>query len=105
MSTEMRSNMLRTMEICRFCLDETGPLFNIFEQDSKFVPLPLQIMACVAIEVCKSTKIYIYTVSNNLIPTNEPFSKYISHRENQSNLNFTFSFNYFIINYYNLRPM
>lgn len=47
------------MKICRFCLDEKGPLSKIHETDNKdgkhTVPLPLQIMACVAIEVRKST--------------------------------------------------
>lgn len=54
---EENANILRTMQICRFCLDDKGPLTNIYEKDNKdgkhTVPLPLQIMACVAIEVCK----------------------------------------------------
>lgn len=53
MTTEERANILREMDICRFCLDGTGQLTNIYEKDSKTVPLPLQIMACIAIEVCK----------------------------------------------------
>ncbi|KAK9712497.1 Zinc-finger associated domain (zf-AD) [Popillia japonica] len=52
---EENANILRTMQICRFCLDDKGPLTNIYEKDNKdgkhTVPLPLQIMACVAIEV------------------------------------------------------
>lgn len=56
MSLEGRANILREKKICRFCMDETGPLTNIYEKDNKSVPLPLQIMACVAIEVCKWTK-------------------------------------------------
>lgn len=40
------------MHICRFCLTEKDPLSNIYERDNKnATPLPLQIMACVAIEV------------------------------------------------------
>lgn len=53
MSAEERTNILRQMNICRFCLDDNGQLINIYEKDSKTVPLPLQLMACVAIEVCK----------------------------------------------------
>lgn len=53
---EERANVLRGMKICRFCLSEDEPLTNIYEKDGKqSVPLPLQIMACVAIEVCKFT--------------------------------------------------
>lgn len=51
---EDRANILRAMQICRFCLSDTGHLTNIHVKDGKqAVPLPLQIMACVAIEVCK----------------------------------------------------
>lgn len=54
---ENRANILRGMQICRFCLTEEGPLTNIYERQPKdtkqTVPLPLQLMACVAIEVCK----------------------------------------------------
>lgn len=56
---EGRANILRAMNICRFCLNEDGPLTNIYDrqiQDTKqTVPLPLQLMACVAIEVRKYT--------------------------------------------------
>ncbi|XP_063906989.1 zinc finger protein pita-like isoform X1 [Zophobas morio] len=52
---ENRANILRAMNICRFCLSEEGPLTNIYERQPKdnkqTVPLPLQLMACVAIEV------------------------------------------------------
>ncbi|KAF5279541.1 hypothetical protein FQR65_LT03363 [Abscondita terminalis] len=49
---EKRASILREMKICRFCLGEDEPLTNIYERDGKqSVPLPLQIMACVAIEV------------------------------------------------------
>lgn len=59
---EDRANILREMKICRFCLcNQESMLSNIYERqraESKFsVPLQLQIMACSAIEVCKSTKI------------------------------------------------
>ncbi|XP_017781219.1 PREDICTED: zinc finger protein 568-like [Nicrophorus vespilloides] len=50
-----RADALRAMQICRFCLDEKGPFTNIYVKDSRdgkqSTPLPLQIMACVAIEV------------------------------------------------------
>lgn len=56
---EERADILRNMQICRFCLDDNGPFTSIYERDTgdgkHTVPLPLQIMACVAIEVCKST--------------------------------------------------
>lgn len=58
---EERADVLRNMQICRFCLDDSGSFTNIYERDTHdgkhTVPLPLQIMACVAIEVCKSTNI------------------------------------------------
>lgn len=54
MTTEDRANVLRQMKICRFCLTEEEPLINIYAKDVKqTIPLPLQIMACVAIEVRK----------------------------------------------------
>ncbi|KAF5299352.1 hypothetical protein FQA39_LY02525 [Lamprigera yunnana] len=52
MTMEKRASVLRKMKICRFCLEEEGPFTNIYDRDSKqSVPLPLQIMACIAIEV------------------------------------------------------
>lgn len=50
---KQRANLLRNMRVCRFCLDEAGPFTNIYEKDGakQTVPLPVQIMACVAIEV------------------------------------------------------
>ncbi|KAB0800398.1 hypothetical protein PPYR_06138, partial [Photinus pyralis] len=49
---EKRACMLREMKICRFCLTEDEALSNIYERDQKqSVPLPLQIMACIGIEV------------------------------------------------------
>lgn len=59
---EERADVLRNMQICRFCLNDNGPFTNIYERDKhdgKHIPLPLQIMACVAIEVRKSTNILI----------------------------------------------
>ncbi|XP_022910874.2 zinc finger protein pita-like [Onthophagus taurus] len=54
MASEDRAGNLRSMAICRFCLDDKAPLVNIYEHDGKSVPLPLQIMACVALEVFKN---------------------------------------------------
>lgn len=55
-SSENRSaDVLRDMKICRLCLTNDEPLLNIYEKPTKdkhFIPLPLQIMACAAIEVC-----------------------------------------------------
>ncbi|KAJ8977992.1 hypothetical protein NQ317_004537 [Molorchus minor] len=53
---EDRANILREMKVCRFCLsNEERELSNIYDRhpsDSKqSVPIPLQIMACVSIEV------------------------------------------------------
>lgn len=49
---EKRACILREMKICRFCLTEDELLSNIYERDHKqLVPLPLQIMACIGIEV------------------------------------------------------
>lgn len=60
-----RANILREMKVCRFCLSsEEKELTNIYDKhsmDTKHsVPLPLQIMACIAIEVCKLTKFGLY---------------------------------------------
>lgn len=56
---KQRANHLRHMQVCRFCLDDEGPFTNIYDKNIKdakqTVPLPVQIMACVAIEVCKWT--------------------------------------------------
>ncbi|KAG5891868.1 hypothetical protein JTB14_015887 [Gonioctena quinquepunctata] len=56
---EDRVSILKQMKICRFCLSEDVELSGIHdkhvsESDSKTVPLPLQIMACIAIEVFKN---------------------------------------------------
>lgn len=52
-----RANVLSTMLVCRFCLDDEGPFTNIYDKNIKdakqSIPLHVQIMACVAIEVCK----------------------------------------------------
>ncbi|EEZ97251.1 histone-lysine N-methyltransferase PRDM9 [Tribolium castaneum] len=79
---ENRANILRAMQICRFCLNEEGPLTNIYERQGKdnkqTVPLPLQLMACVAIEVfendgmpqlicktCRAQALQSYTFKTN----------------------------------------
>lgn len=49
-----RPDILREMKMCRLCLTNEEPLLNIYEKtvkDKHFIPLPLQIMACVSIEV------------------------------------------------------
>ncbi|KAK2584340.1 hypothetical protein KPH14_006731 [Odynerus spinipes] len=51
---ENRPTPLRSRRVCRFCLTETEPLSFIYERDHNKpfqVPLTLQIMSCVAIEV------------------------------------------------------
>ncbi|KAJ8920535.1 hypothetical protein NQ315_005404 [Exocentrus adspersus] len=56
---EDRANILREMRVCRFCLSsDENVLTNIYDKHStdtkQSVPLPLQIMACIAIEVFKN---------------------------------------------------
>ncbi|XP_032677835.1 uncharacterized protein LOC116847199 [Odontomachus brunneus] len=51
---ESRPAPLRSRRVCRFCLTESEPLNYIYERDHNKpfqVPLTLQIMSCVAIEV------------------------------------------------------
>lgn len=51
---ENRPAPLRSRRVCRFCLTESEPLSYIYERDHNKpfqVPLTLQIMSCVAIEV------------------------------------------------------
>jgi len=51
---ENRPAPLRSRRVCRFCLTESEPLSFIYERDHTKpfqVPLTLQIMSCVAIEV------------------------------------------------------
>ncbi|XP_031850425.2 uncharacterized protein LOC116435214 isoform X2 [Nomia melanderi] len=51
---ENRPAPLRSRRVCRFCLTESEPLSYIYERDHSKpfqVPLTLQIMSCVAIEV------------------------------------------------------
>lgn len=60
MEEEQLAEELKEKRICRFCLTQTGPLSDIFEEpggaadkSKKSTPLTLQIMACVSIEVYK----------------------------------------------------
>lgn len=51
---ESRPAPLRSRRVCRFCLSDSEPLSFIYERDHNKpfqVPLALQIMSCVAIEV------------------------------------------------------
>ncbi|CAH0559071.1 unnamed protein product [Brassicogethes aeneus] len=75
-----RADKLRGMKICRFCLADDS-LTNIYERNAKdkhSVPLPLQIMACIAIEVfandgmpqlicnvCRNLTMQAYTFKTN----------------------------------------
>lgn len=65
---EDRANILREMDICRFCLSTDSDLTSIYQKETdakqQTVPLPLQIMACVAIEVCGFTK---FPTKNNFL--------------------------------------
>lgn len=45
---------LKDKRICRFCLTQEEPLSNIYSNENRLnfrAPLPLQIMACISIEV------------------------------------------------------
>lgn len=49
-----RETQLKNKRICRFCLTVKGPLTNIYSNENRLksrAPLPLQILACVSIEV------------------------------------------------------
>lgn len=51
---ENRANILRNMQICRLCLNSDGNLTNIYDDSKnkkKVMPLYLQIVACVNVEV------------------------------------------------------
>ncbi|XP_055918907.1 uncharacterized protein LOC129950959 [Eupeodes corollae] len=51
---ETRQNELKTRKICRFCLTQNASnLSNIYSRENRMqtAPLPLQVMACVSIEV------------------------------------------------------
>lgn len=48
------ADQLKSKRICRFCLTQEEPLTNIYSSENRKnsrAPLPLQIMACVSIEV------------------------------------------------------
>lgn len=48
------TNQLKAKRICRFCLAQDEPLTNIYSTENRKnlrAPLPLQVMACVSIEV------------------------------------------------------
>lgn len=54
---ENRANILRNMQICRLCLNSDGNLTNIYDDSKnkkKVMPLYLQIVACVNVEVYKN---------------------------------------------------
>jgi len=49
-----RNNELKSKQICRCCMNQYVSLSNIYSRENRLkstVPLPLQIMACVSIEV------------------------------------------------------
>lgn len=59
---EKRKETLRSKRVCRFCLTDDEPLTSIYDRSIRGknpVPLALQIMACVAIEVNFSFLTYI----------------------------------------------
>lgn len=52
-------DQLKTKRICRFCLTQDDQLSNIYSNENRKnsrAPLPLQIMACVSIEVSTYTQ-------------------------------------------------
>lgn len=55
------AEQLKLKRICRFCLTQDEPLTNIYSNENRKnsrAPLPLQIMACVSIEV--STFLFVF---------------------------------------------
>lgn len=55
MDVDERTAELKAKRICRFCMSQDDKLLsNIYSRENRLknsVPLPLQIMACVSIEV------------------------------------------------------
>lgn len=64
MATDTELNeVLRSKRICRFCLTQDEPLSNLYSNENRKncrAPLPLQIMACVSIEVCEFKSLLFY---------------------------------------------
>lgn len=68
MATDTELNeVLRSKRICRFCLTQDEPLSNLYSNENRKncrAPLPLQIMACVSIEVCEFKSLLFYCQLN-----------------------------------------
>lgn len=46
---------LKSKQICRFCLTTNRPLSNIYKANQQEVPLSMQIVSCVSIEVGRAS--------------------------------------------------
>lgn len=62
---------LRSKQICRFCMSTEEPLTDLYSNENRLksrVPLPLQIMACVSIEVSVGPLVCIFRHSAPNVP-------------------------------------
>lgn len=64
MDVDERTAELKAKRICRFCMSQDDKLLsNIYSRENRLknsVPLPLQIMACVSIEVITTSFLYFF---------------------------------------------
>ncbi|KAL1505854.1 hypothetical protein ABEB36_005316 [Hypothenemus hampei] len=86
-----RKTKLRQMNICRFCFNtKEDQLTNIYLKEPKSVPLPIQIMSCVSIEVfpndglpqqichdCKRQTISSYIFKSNCRRSDDAFKNFL----------------------------
>lgn len=88
---EQRADLLRKMDICRFCLKNDGHLLHIYSYKTNSVPLPLQLMACVTIEVfqndgmpqlicdqCKNLTLQSYNFKQNCKKADDALKLYLA---------------------------
>ncbi|XP_066246558.1 zinc finger protein pita-like isoform X1 [Euwallacea similis] len=92
---EKRRGVLQKMKICRFCFNSNeSELTSIYQKDEKTVPLPVQIMSCVSIEVfpsdgfpqlicsdCKLQTIKSYVFKSNCRKVDDAFKNYLQSGE------------------------
>ncbi|XP_019772472.2 zinc finger protein 91 isoform X2 [Dendroctonus ponderosae] len=88
---EERQKTLRKMKICRFCFGgQDKELRSIYQKEPKTVPLPLQIMSCVSIEVfpndgfpelicneCAQQTLLSYTFKRNCRKADDALKKFL----------------------------
>ncbi|CAG9772573.1 unnamed protein product [Ceutorhynchus assimilis] len=88
---EERKRTLGNMKICRFCFSEDEKeLTSIYNKEAKSVPLPIQIMSCISIEVfagdglpslicnrCKTQTNQSYIFKSNCRKADDAFKNYL----------------------------